>query len=116
MLHTNRTLYVPANGQKTTNAVSDTKEDMIEVFRNEANGVPREMKKLMGRRNYVIFMPFDPEEINGVNHSANSSVERLNQKLKKLSLAVEFIVQDEGCVNSTSKYGPVIIPGLENRR
>ncbi|POS87941.1 hypothetical protein EPUL_000695, partial [Erysiphe pulchra] len=116
MLHTNRTLYVPANGQKTTNAVSDTKEDMIEVFRTEANGAPREMKKLIGRRNYVVFVPFDPEDVNGASHSVNNSIEGPNQKPKKLSLAVDFIVQDEGSINSTSKYGPVIIPGLENGR
>ncbi|KAI6249689.1 hypothetical protein HI914_01769 [Erysiphe necator] len=116
MLHNHKTLYVPANGQKTTNAVSDTKEDMIEIFRSEANGMPREMKKLIGRRNYVIFMPFDPEDINGTNYSATNSIERQNQKLKKISIAVDFIVQDEGSTNSTSKFGPVIIPGLEHGR
>ncbi|RAL62509.1 hypothetical protein DID88_005074 [Monilinia fructigena] len=32
MLHNNKPLYVPQNGVKTTNQVSDTKEDMMEIF------------------------------------------------------------------------------------
>ncbi len=68
MLHNNKPLYVPANGQKTTNQVSDTKEDMMEIFQTDTNGGPREMKKLMGRRNYVAFVAYDPEAVPGTTY------------------------------------------------
>ena len=47
MLHNNKLLYVPANGHKSTHEVSDTKEDMMEIFHTDASGTGREMKKLM---------------------------------------------------------------------
>ncbi len=70
LLHSNRTHYVPLNGQRSASAsasaaagdgagVSDTKEDMMEIFHTDASGSPRELKKLMGRRNYVACVPFD---------------------------------------------------------
>src|SRR5436190_1773934 len=50
LLHNNKVLYIPQNGQRSSHTVSDTKEDMMEVFLTDVNGAPREMKKLMGRR------------------------------------------------------------------
>ena len=54
LLHSsNKPLYVPANGHRSTHVVSDTKEDMMEVFAQDSGGREREQKRLMGRRNYV---------------------------------------------------------------
>ncbi|TVY47271.1 Uncharacterized protein LOCC1_G002092 [Lachnellula occidentalis] len=111
MLHNNKPLYVPANGQKTTNQVSDTKEDMMEIFQTDTNGGPREMKKLMGRRNYVAFVAYDPESIAGTQYA--NSVHSGQQGLTKLSLAVDFVVQGDGGFSPPTKYGPVIVPSLE---
>lgn len=112
MLHNNRPLYIPANGSKSTNLVSDTKEDMMEIFQTDTNGGPREMKKLMGRRNYVAFVAFDPETVGG--GSGGGSVRSGGETgLQKLSLAVDFVVQGDGGYASPTKYGPVIIPSLE---
>lgn len=111
MLHNNKPLYVPQNGQKTTNQVSDTKEDMMEIFQTDTNGGPREMKKLMGRRNYVAFVAYDPEAIAGTTYSG--SINNGQQGLAKLSLAVDFVVQGDGGFSPPTKYGPVIIPSLE---
>lgn len=111
MLHNNKPLYVPANGQKTTNQVSDTKEDMMEIFQTDTNGGPREMKKLMGRRNYAAFVAYDPEAVPGTTYSANSQNGQTG--LAKLSLAVDFIVQGDSGFAAPTKYGPVIIPSLE---
>ncbi|TAQ84840.1 hypothetical protein B7494_g6835 [Chlorociboria aeruginascens] len=111
MLHNNKPLYVPQNGQKTTNQVSDTKEDMMEIFQTDTNGGPREHKKLMGRRNYVAFVAYDPEAIAGTSYSG--SVHSGNQGLAKLSLAVDFVVQGDGGFSPPTKYGPVVIPNLE---
>ncbi|EHK96336.1 hypothetical protein M7I_7981 [Glarea lozoyensis 74030] len=94
MLHNNKPLYVPANGQKTTNQISDTKEDMMEIFQTDTNGGPREMKKLMGRRNYVAFVAYDPESING-GAMGNGSMHSGQNGLQKLSLAVDFVVQGD---------------------
>lgn len=60
LLHNNKAHYVPLNGHKSSpTEVSDTKEDMMEVFHTDASGAPRELKKLMGRRNYIACVPFD---------------------------------------------------------
>lgn len=61
LLHNNRPLYVPANGHRSTHQVSDTKEDMMEIFAVDVDGRPREWKRLMGRRNYGVGCIFDPE-------------------------------------------------------
>lgn len=112
MLHNNKPLYVPQNGVKTTNQVSDTKEDMMEIFQTDTNGGPRDMKKLMGRRNYVAFVAFDPDSMMG-GMSANGSMHSGNAGLAKLSLAVDFVVQGDGGFSPPTKYGPVIVPSLE---
>jgi len=105
------TWVVQQNGQKTNNQVSDTKEDMMEIFQTETNGGPREMKKLMGRRNYAAFVAYDPEAIAGTSYAG--SMNNGQQGLAKLSLAVDFVVQGDGGFSPPTKYGPVIIPSLE---
>ncbi|RKF65229.1 Uncharacterized protein GcC1_124002 [Golovinomyces cichoracearum] len=114
MLHNHKSLYIPANGIKTTNAVSDTKEDMMEIFQTETNGAPRDLKKLIGRRNYVIFLAYDPETVTALNNGTSEEIGQQPNVSKKISLAVDFIVQGEAGITNTSKYGPVIIPCLEH--
>ncbi|KAJ3493037.1 hypothetical protein NLG97_g4993 [Lecanicillium saksenae] len=116
LLHNQKTLYVPQNGQKSTHEVSDTKEDMMEIFHNDASGAVRELKKLMGRRNYAAFVAYDQEAVMAQNQppfSPNPSINSSQQGLSKLSLAVDFVVQGDGPYATTTKYGPVIIPHLE---
>ena len=117
MLHNQKTLYVPANGQKSTHEVTDTKEDMMEIFHNDASGTARELKKLIGRRNYAAFVAFDQEatqQQNQVPFSPNPSLAGSGQQgQSKLSLAVDFVVQGDGAYTAPTKYGPVIIPHLE---
>ncbi len=116
LLHNQKTLYVPQNGQKSTHEVSDTKEDMMEIFHNDASGAVRELKKLMGRRNYAAFVAYDQEAVMAQNQppfSPNPSINSSQHGLSKLSLAVDFVVQGDGPYAATTKYGPVIIPHLE---
>ncbi|PWW76251.1 hypothetical protein C7212DRAFT_280583 [Tuber magnatum] len=107
ILHNNKPLYVPQNGMRSTGAPSDTKEDMLEIFQTDVNGQFRELKKLMGRRNYAIFCAFDPQS------AAGSSIGATNAQGGSLSLAVDFIVQGEGLYSNTAKYGPVVVPRVE---
>ncbi|KAL7266092.1 hypothetical protein RUND412_011375 [Rhizina undulata] len=100
LLHNNKALYVPQNGMRSTHFPSDTKEDMIELFQTDVNGQSRELKKLMGRRNYVIFCAYDA----GIGMAGGPG---------PLSLAVDFIVQGESAFSNTFKYGPVVIPRVE---
>jgi hypothetical protein len=98
-------IYIPQNGQRSAGPhqptqSTDTKEDMMEIFVADVNGAPREMKRLMGRRNYVAMVAYDPV----VPGSKGSS---------RLSLAADFMVQNEGAYAAPVKYGPVIIPSLE---
>ncbi|KAK4238659.1 hypothetical protein C8A03DRAFT_14893 [Achaetomium macrosporum] len=119
MLHNNKLLYVPQNGHKSTHEVSDTKEDMMEIFHTDATGAAREHKKLMARRNYVAIVAYDPDAIAGAAPQAQpqgyaASVASGNSGgLSKLSLAVDFVVQGDGAYQATTKYGPVIVPHLE---
>lgn len=123
MLHNNRLLYVPVNGHKSTHEVSDTKEDMMEIFHTDASGAPRELKKLMGRRNYAACVVYDPDQIinngsatlGGASTYAHSiaSGGSSSAGLSKLSLAVDFVVQGDGHMPTPTKYGPVIVPHLE---
>lgn len=143
LLHNNRLLYVPQNGQKSTHEVSDTKEDMMEIFHTDASGSARELKKLMGRRNYLACVAYDPDAVQGggglgaalglglggggttaapsvfssgaslVNGGGSGSSGSGGQGLSKLSLAVDFVVQGDGGFTAPSKYGPVIVPHLE---
>lgn len=111
MLHNNKPLYVPSNGQRSNNAPSDTKEDMMEIFQTEPDGRQREYRKLMGRRNYVAIVAYDPEVVTGTYGRTDMST-----GAGKLSLAADFMVQGDGGSNGVSKYGPVIIPSLEYGR
>lgn len=109
MLHSSqKPLYVPQNGLRSTHAPTDTKEDMIDLFQNDVTGQYREHRKLMPRRNYAIFSAF--EGGGGVTGMATTTTE------KDISLAVDFIVQGEGVYSPTVKYGPVVIPRLEYGR
>ncbi|KAL4808563.1 hypothetical protein BDV18DRAFT_101740 [Aspergillus unguis] len=120
MLHSsNRPLYVPANGHRSTpSQPSDTKEDMMEIFQNDVTGQAREHKKLMGRRNYVAIVAYDPDAIGasqmsmamyggqqGFTNPGGSG---------KLNLAVDFMVQGDGSFGNVVKYGPVIVPNVEH--
>lgn len=123
LLHNNKLLYVPENGHKSTHEVSDTKEDMMEIFHTDASGAPRELKKLMGRRNYVAFVAYDPESVQQQQQQLTGAMSMINgqvpgqqgqqQGLSKLSLAVDFVVQGDGAFTAPTKYGPVIVPHLE---
>ncbi|KAI1390214.1 uncharacterized protein F4822DRAFT_437168 [Hypoxylon trugodes] len=118
MLHSNRAHYVPANGQRSSNsadAVSDTKEDMMEIFHTDASGAPRELKKLMGRRNYAAFVAYDPDAVPATPYGGQGQTisQQVNGGLSKLSLAVDFVVQGDGGFTAPTKYGPVIVPHLE---
>ena len=79
----------------------------MELFQAEPDGRPREHKRLMGRRNYVAVVAYDPEVVQGTfgrtDHGGGG----------RLSLAADFMVQADGHYGGVSKYGPVIIPSLE---
>ncbi|KAF2016035.1 hypothetical protein BU24DRAFT_422353 [Aaosphaeria arxii CBS 175.79] len=111
LLHNNRALYVPQNGHKSTHLPSDTKEDMMEIFTQDVNGAAREYKRLMGRRNYIACVVYDPEIVNGTFGQAVPG-----HGSGKLSLAVDFMVQNEGAFSAPMKYGPVIVPSLDYGR
>ena len=116
LLHASqKPLYVPQNGHRSNNAPSDTKEDMMEIFPTEPDGRQRDMKKLMGRRNYVAIVAYDPEVVTGTFGQTTMH----GRGTGKLSLAVDFMVQTDaagmGAVG-VSKYGPVIVPSLEYGR
>ncbi|CAG8056376.1 unnamed protein product [Penicillium olsonii] len=109
LLHShNKPLYIPANGHRSSPQPSDTKEDMMEIFQTDVNGQAREHRKLMGRRNYVAIVAYDPETVSspyGQLHPGSQS---------KLSLAADFMVQGEGALGNVVKFGPVIVPSLEH--
>lgn len=77
----------------------------------DVNGAPKENKKLMGRRNYVACVAYDPELVSGAPSMSNGGY--LGAGKGMLSLAVDFMVQGDGIYNPPVKYGPVIIPSLE---
>lgn len=118
LLHNNKLLYVPQNGQKSTHEVSDTKEDMMEIFHTDATGAARELKKLMARRNYIAGVVYDADAVQqaaSASYSSNGSIVNggQHQSLSKLSLAIDFVVQGDGAFTAPTKYGPVIVPHLE---
>ncbi|PYH94430.1 hypothetical protein BO71DRAFT_483786 [Aspergillus ellipticus CBS 707.79] len=110
LLHSsNKPLYVPANGHRSTpSQPTDTKEDMLEIFQSDVTGQPREHRKLMGRRNYVAIVAYDPDVVNTM-YGHNMA----NHGSGKLNLAVDFMVQGDGTFGTVVKYGPVIVPSLE---
>lgn len=108
-------IYIPANGQRSAGPhqpiqSTDTKEDMMEIFVADVNGAPREMKRLMGRRNYVAMVAYDPEAVRGAPYGPTTPNAKNSSRL---SLAADFMVQNEGAYAAPVKYGPVIIPSLE---
>ncbi|KAJ5973985.1 hypothetical protein N7481_011195 [Penicillium waksmanii] len=113
LLHSHgKPLYVPANGHRSSAAPTDTKEDMMEIFQTDVNGQAREYKKLMGRRNYVAIVAYDPDSAQG-----QPQQQQFQQHLVpggKLSLAADFMVQGDGAYASVVKFGPVIVPSLEH--
>ncbi|EFE41526.1 hypothetical protein TRV_03747 [Trichophyton verrucosum HKI 0517] len=119
LLHgNNKPLYIPTNGQRSVTAqVSDTKEDMMELFQTDVSGQPREHRKLMGRRNYVAIVGYDPDAVQAAYSGMQSPMYPPNNSatgsFPKLSLAVDFLVQGEGSFGNVVKFGPVIVPSLE---
>lgn len=92
----------------------------MEIFQAEPDGRGREMRKLMGRRNYVAVVAFDPEVVGGGGGQGggmgNGSVMGgggSGHGMGKLSLAVDFMVQGDAAYGGVNKYGPVIVPSLE---
>lgn len=83
----------------------------MEIFTQDVNGTPRELKRLMPRRNYVACVAYDPEIVNGTFGKAVPG-----HGSGRLSLAVDFMVQNDGVYGAPMKYGPVIIPSLEYGR
>ncbi|KAK6334087.1 hypothetical protein TWF696_002589 [Orbilia brochopaga] len=108
LLNNNKQLFIPQNGMRSTNAPSDTKEDMIELFATDINGTPRAEKKLMARRNFAIFAAYEANQ--QVEYMQGAAPEKF---VPPLSLAVDFIVQGDGVYSTTSKYGPIVIPRCE---
>lgn len=103
----NKPLYVPANGHRSTpSQPTDTKEDMMEIFQTGVNGHQLEHRKLMGRRNYVAIVAYDPD-------AASTTYAQPDLiRGRKLSLAADFMVQGDGTFGNVVKYGPVIVPSL----
>lgn len=83
----------------------------MEIFGSDVGGQPREMKRLMNRRNYVACVAFDPEIVQGAFGATSPG-----KGGGRLSLAVDFMVQGDGGYNGAVKYGPVIVPSLEYGR
>lgn len=113
MLHSsNKPLYVPSNGHRSSNQPTDTKEDMMEIFQTDINGQAREHRKLMARRNYVAIVAYDPDVVAATPFSPGP----VPGSRPKLSLAADFMVQGEGAYANVVKYGPVIVPSLDQGR
>ena len=117
LLHNNKPLYVPLNGHRSDSSgagaakATDTKEDMMEIFGQDVDGRPREMRKLMNRRNYVAVVAYDPEVVQGQFGKTDMS----GATQGKLSLAVDFMVQGDagGYGGGVVKFGPVVVPSLD---
>ncbi|KAI7664491.1 hypothetical protein KC322_g16956, partial [Hortaea werneckii] len=121
MLHSSsKPLYVPANGHRSTPSVpTDTKEDMMEIFAADVDGKPREHRRLMGRRNYLACVAYDPELVQGAFGTVTPNPAQVRGGSGRLSLAADFMVQgDVGGVygGMPMKYGPVVVPSLEYGR
>lgn len=113
LLNSQKPLYIPTNGHRSTpSQPTDTKEDMMEIFAADVDGRPREHRRLMGRRNYLACVAYDPEIVQGSYGSVVGGGGRQNGG-GRLSLAADFMVQGEGGFGQPLKYGPVIIPSLD---
>lgn len=120
MLHTNKVLYVPQNGHRSSTKgepqPTDTKEDMMEIFAADVNGAAREHRRLMGRRNYLACVAYDPEVVHGAFGTTTPSLGKGPMEGSRLSLAADFMVQNDSVYGQPMKYGPIIIPSLEYGR
>lgn len=85
----------------------------MEIFAADVDGRPRELRRLMGRRNYLACVAYDPEVVQGAFGSGGAGQ---GQSAGRLSLAADFMVQGDGAFGQPMKYGPVIIPSLEYGR
>ncbi|KAK5108249.1 hypothetical protein LTR62_008633 [Meristemomyces frigidus] len=113
-LHSNKPLYIPANGHRSTPSVpTDTKEDMMEIFAADVDGRPRDLRRLMGRRGYLACVAYDPEVVQG---SFGQVTPGAGQGSGRLSLAADFMIQGSEGGGQPMKYGPVVIPSLEYGR
>lgn len=81
---------------------------MLEIFQVDVNGQPREYRRLMGRRNYVAIVAYDPEVVNATYGPTD-----MGRGGGKLNLAADFMVQGDGAYGNVVKYGPVVVPSLE---
>lgn len=115
----NRPIYIPQNGHRSgpvhSMKESDTKEDMLEIFGTDVTGQPREMKRLMGRRNYVAVVAYDPEMVQSAYQGMPPKEN--GHAAPQLSLAIDYFVQSDTTgpyapVSSSVKYGPLTIPAL----
>ena len=87
----------------------------MEIFTAEPDGRQRDMRKLMGRRNYVAIVAYDPEVVTG----SYGQTDMHGMSKGKLNLAIDFMVQTDGAgvgAVGVTKYGPVIVPSLEYGR
>lgn len=81
----------------------------MEIFQSDVNGQNREYRKLMARRNYVAVVAYDPDVVQSGGGGVGGG-------MGKLSLAADFMVQGDGAYANVVKYGPVIVPSLEQGR
>lgn len=96
---------------------TDTKEDMLEIFAQDVDGRQRELRRLMGRRNYLALVAFDPEVLQGGGNAGGAGGQGGGGYGQgRLSLAADWMVQNEGVYAQPQKYGPVIIPSVEYGR
>lgn len=90
----------------------------MEIFAADVDGRQRELRRLMGRRNYLACVAFDPEVAQGAfgGQGQSGGGGGGGQQGGRISLAADFMVQNEGAYGQPMKYGPVIIPSLEYGR
>lgn len=85
----------------------------MEIFAADVDGRQRELRRLMGRRNYLACVAYDPDIVQGAFASPGGALQQQGQGGGRLSLAADFMVQNEGSFGQPLKYGPVIIPSLD---
>lgn len=88
----------------------------MEIFAADVDGRPRESRRLMGRRNYLACVAYDPEAVQGAFGGGGGGQGGGGGGKGRLSLAADFMVQGEGAYGQPLKYGPVIVPSLEYGR
>lgn len=84
----------------------------MEIFAADVDGRPREHRRLMGRRNYLACVAYDPEVVQGAYGNVVGGGGR-QHGAGRLSLAADFMVQGDGGFAQPMKYGPVIVPSLD---